>query len=189
MNLSITVIRSRRRTLALEIRPDCTVTVRAPLACTDEEIRRFVARKESWILSHLEKMRSETARMDPASGALRRLSSKELEALADAAMKDLPERCAKFAPLVGVSYGRITIRNQKTRWGSCSAAGNLNFNCLLMMAPPEIRDYVVVHELCHRKELNHSARFWAEVERVLPDYKERRKWLKEHGNALMARIS
>ena len=91
MNLSITVIRSRRRTLALEIRPDCTVTVRAPLACTDEEIRRFVARKESWILSHLEKMRSETARTDPASDAPRRLSSRELKALADAAMKDLED--------------------------------------------------------------------------------------------------
>ena len=188
MNLAITVIRSRMRTLALEIRPDCTVVVRAPLSCPDAEIRRFVSLKESWILSHLEKMRSETGLSGRDSAAPARFSREELEALAEDAMKDLPERCAKYAPLVGVRYGRVTIRNQKTRWGSCSAAGNLNFNCLLMMAPPEVRDYVVVHELCHRKELNHSARFWSEVEHVLPDYKERRKWLKDHGNALMARM-
>ena len=86
---------------------------------------------------------------------------------------------------VGVTYGRITIRNQRTRWGSCSAKGNLNFNCLLMKAPPEVLDYVVVHELCHRLEMNHSPRFWAQVERVLPDYKVSRKWLREHGNELM----
>ena len=74
---------------------------------------------------------------------------------------------------------------QKSRWGSCSAKGNLNFNCLLMRAPEEILDYVIVHELCHRKEMNHSDRFWAEVEKVMPSYKERRKWLKDHGNELM----
>ena len=188
MNLAVTVIRSRRRTLALEIRPDCTVVVRAPLSCTDSEIRRFVSLKESWLLDHLEKMRSETGLSGRDAEAPVRFSREELEALAEAAMKDLPERCEKYASLAGVRYGRVTIRNQKTRWGSCSAAGNLNVNCLLMMAPPEVRDYVVVHELCHRKELNHSARFWAEVERILPDYKERRKWLKDHGNALMARM-
>ena len=78
-----------------------------------------------------------------------------------------------------MTYGRITIRAQRSRWGSCSSKGNLNFNCLLMLTPSEIRDYVVVHELCHRIELNHSAYFWAEVARILPDYKECRKWLIE----------
>ena len=102
--------------------------------------------------------------------------------------KDLPERTAYFARLLNVTYGRITIRSQRTRWGSCSAAGNLNFNCLLMLTPGEIRDYVVVHELCHRKELNHSARFWNLVEEVLPDYRTRRQWLKDHGGSLIARL-
>ena len=73
--------------------------------------------------------------------------------------------------------------------GSCSGAGNLNFNCLLMLAPPEVRDYGVVHELCHRKEMNHSARFWKEVENILPDYRQRRAWLKENGGRLIARMT
>ena len=89
---------------------------------------------------------------------------------------------------MNLQYGRITIRNQKTRWGSCSGKGNLNFNCLLMLAPDEIVDYVVVHELCHLIEMNHSKAFWAQVENVLPDYRERRKWLKDHGNEIMRRM-
>ena len=95
---------------------------------------------------------------------------------------------ARFAALVGVTYGRITIRAQKSRWGSCSGKGNLNFNCLLMLCSEDVRDYVVVHELCHRKELNHSPRFWAEVEKVLPGYKVQRKWLKDNGGGLIRRL-
>ena len=93
-----------------------------------------------------------------------------------------------YAPRIGVSYGRITIRSQRTRWGSCSAQGNLNFNCLLSLCPEEVRDYVVIHELCHRKEMNHSPKFWAEVEKVMPDYARHRKWLKENGGSLIARL-
>ena len=104
-------------------------------------------------------------------------------------MKVVPGRVAHFASLVGVNYGRITIRNQRTHWGSCSSKGNLNFNCLLMLAPAEVLDYVVVHELCHRKEMNHSARFWTEVEKVIPDYKVHEKWLKTEGSRLMRRMT
>jgi predicted metal-dependent hydrolase len=108
--------------------------------------------------------------------------------LAQQAKAHLPKRVAYFAARIGVTYGRITIRNQTSRWGSCSDQGNLNFNCLLMLAPASVQDYVVVHELCHRKEMNHSARFWAEVEKIVPDYKVQRAWLKENGGALIARM-
>ena len=99
----------------------------------------------------------------------------------------IPARVAYYAAQIGVSYGRITIRCQRTRWGSCSSAGNLNFNCLLLLAPPRVLDSVVVHELCHRKQMNHSAAFYREVYRVFPDYDRCRLWLRENGGALLAR--
>ena len=116
-----------------------------------------------------------------------KLTMQEIQELADQAVKVIPQRVAYYAPKIGVDYGRITIRNQKTRWGSCSANGNLNFNCLLMLTPSEVIDSVVVHELCHRKEMNHSDRFYAEVLRVFPDYWKWNRWLKENGGQLMQR--
>lgn len=91
----------------------------------------------------------------------------------------IPLRVEHYAPIVGVSYNRVSIKDVKSRWGSCSADGNLNFNYRLVSFPMEILDYVVVHELCHRLHMNHSKDFWNEVERVIPDYKEKRAWLKE----------
>ena len=81
------------------------------------------------------------------------------------------------------------IRRQRSRWGSCSSKGNLNFNCLLLLAPPEVFDSVVVHELCHRREMNHSERFYAEVLHVFPEYWQWNRWLKENGKLLMARMA
>lgn len=180
----IQVIRSSRKSIAIEIKPDFQIVVRAPRPMTNREIRRFVAEKEDWIEKHLELMRIQAEEKEKQP-KVQKMTREEIRLLAKEAFKVIPERVSYYAPLVGVTYGRITIRNQKTRWGSCSSKGNLNFNCLLMKAPPEVMDYVIVHELCHRKEMNHSKSFWNEVERVLPDYKKSRQWLKENGGAMI----
>ena len=116
------------------------------------------------------------------------LSPEQIRELAEQAKTVIPQRVAHFAPLVGVTWGRITIRSQKSKWGSCSSKGNLNFNCLLMLAPPQVLDAVVVHELCHRLEMNHSPRFYAHVHRVMPDYDVWNRWLTQNGPELMLRM-
>ena len=178
-NISYQIIRSSRKTMSLQIRPDGSVIVRSPRRVPVSEIQAFVRSKEAWISGHLERIFSRP-RISP-------LTQAEKEALSADARVHLSRKTAFWAERAGVSYGRITIRMQKTRWGSCSAEGNLNFNLLLMLAPEPVQDYVVVHELCHRKEMNHSARFWAEVEKLIPDYRTCRKWLKDNGGALMLR--
>lgn len=183
----IRVIRSKRKTIAIQIDGDLQLTVRAPLRMPDSAVRKFIEERTPWIEKNMRKMKERQEALAAAPEEL--LTAEELRGLAKEAVEYIPGRVSFYAEMIGVSYGRITIRNQRSRWGSCSGAGNLNFNCLLMLTPPDIIDYVVVHELCHRLEMNHSPYFWAEVERVLPDYKKRRKWLKDNGEKIMRRIS
>ena len=185
--ISIRIIRSSRRTLSLQVRRGGEVIVRAPLHASLKEINAFIRKNSAWLEKHLAAVQKEKEEEEKHPVEL--LTMEEIRSLADEAMRVLPARVSHFASLAGVTYGRITIRNQKTRWGSCSSKGNLNFNCLLMLAPPSVQDYVVVHELCHRKEMNHSPRFWAEVERIIPDYKTYEKWLKTDGKHLMRRMT
>ena len=180
MAVSYQIIRSARKTISLEIRPDGTLLVRAPRRLSDRAIRDFVLSRESWLREKLKKYEGRPS--------LPPLTAKELEALKKQARADLTARAIRLAPIVGVNFGRVTIRAQKSRWGSCSREGNLNFNCLLMLVPEEVREYVVIHELCHRKEMNHSKAFYAEVRRVFPDYWKWDKWLKENGDKLMRRM-
>ncbi len=112
----------------------------------------------------------------------------QINFLIDEAMEYIPKTVEKYAKIIGVDYGRITIRAQKTRWGSCSAKRNLNFNCLLMLLREELRDYVIIHELCHIKEMNHSPAFWQEVEKYCPDHKSLRKELREDAKELIPRL-
>ena len=178
MKFNAQVIRSSRRTVAVEITRDRRVLVRAPLRMKDRDIETFLELKSPWIAAHLARP---VATQPP-------LTEAEKAALMAVARDDIPHRVAQFAPQVGVSVGRITIRCQHTRWGSCSSKENLNFNCLLMLCPEWVRDYVVIHELCHRREMNHSPRFWALVAANCPDYAAARKWLKTQGRAIMERI-
>lgn len=101
-----------------------------------------------------------------------------------AAAEYIPARVTYYHQFTGGSFQRITIRAQKTRWGSCSSRGTLSFNWRLMLAPPRVLDYVVVHELCHLKHMDHSRNFWNAVAEIMPDYKEHKKWLKENGARL-----
>ena len=179
----IQVIRSRRKTLSIQIENAGRILVRAPLGLPEAEIRRFVEEKRGWIEKHL----VQVSRREEAARQASRITPEEMHQLGNEALAWFPPRVRFFAERLGIRYGRITIRNQKTRWGSCSSAGNLNFNCLLMLCPEEVRDYVIVHELCHRKEMNHSPRFWAEVEKVLPEYRKALKWLKTEGQVILAR--
>ena len=178
--LPVNIIKSKRKTIAIQLKDD-GIYVRAPKGMSQRGINDIIIQKSDWIEKHwkiMQERHQSLEKIEPYTEA-------ELKVMIEEAKRVIPQKVKYYAPLVGVNYGRITIRNQKTRWGSCSSKGNLNFNCLLMNCPEEVMDYIVVHELCHRKEMNHSARFYAEVERVFPEYKRCQKWLKENGTNVM----
>ena len=169
------VIRSARKTMTLEVRRDGNVIVRAPLRTGLPRIKRFVNQKQEWVLGCLERTK-EYREQKPLSADL---SESKRNVYIRKAKETITKRVSYFARLMGVSYRNITIREQKTRWGSCSSEKNLNFNWKLVLLAPELLDYVVVHELAHRREMNHSKNFWKIVEAELPDYREQRRRLKE----------
>lgn len=185
--MEITVIKSRRKTIAIQVNSDLSVTVRAPYGVTEKYIEEFLNKNEAWINKQMNVIKAKKKSVE--SGNVENVTLDKIKALADQALEIIPTRVEYFAKIIGVTYGNITIRNQKTRWGSCSSKGNLNFNCLLMLAPPEVLDYVVVHELCHRKQMNHSKAFWTEVQKAFPDYKESINWLKEEGSQIMYMVT
>ena len=176
------LIRARRKTLFIRITQEGNLEIRAPLGMPKGEIEAFLKEKAQWIETHRAKVLAEYAQGQEAP-----LGEEEILTLAEQMRQRLPEKLNRHAASMGVTFGRVTIRCQQTRWGSCSGKGNLNFNCLLMLAPEEVLDYVVVHELAHRKQMNHSALFWQEVAREYPDYKKSLRWLKDRGGALLSR--
>lgn len=176
------LIRARRKTLSIRITQEGNLEIRAPLGMPKGEIEAFLKEKAQWIETHRAKVLAEYAQGQEAP-----LGEEEILTLAEQMRQRLPEKLNRHAASMGVTFGRVTIRCQQTRWGSCSSRGNLNFNCLLMLAPEGVLDYVVVHELAHRKQMNHSALFWQEVARECPDYKKSLRWLKDRGGALLSR--
>ena len=175
--IRISVIRSARKSLGLEVRDANTVLARIPTRVSDRELKAFVENHRSWILEKTEVMaeREEKRKSTPAPPP-------ELLSKTDRMKIQLKigKRVRHYCEAMGVTVGYVTVKNQKTRWGSCSAKGNVNFNYQLAFLPDELLDYVVIHELAHRRHMNHSRAFWAEVEKYCPDYLERRKQLKEY---------
>ncbi len=188
---SVDVIRSHRKTLAIEIQGNGDILVRAPIRISDRRILRFVREHEDWIERKSEEVRKrqlEFRRECQRQGISASYSEDELRELSERARKVLREKTDYYAKKMGTEVNRIAIRRQRSRWGSCSSRGNLNFNCLLMLCPDPVQDYVVVHELAHRFEMNHSAAFWKIVGDYCPDYRTSRAWLKENGGQLIARL-
>lgn len=178
------IIRSRRKSAALQISDEGKLIVRVPLWYSDRDISEMIEKNRKWIEVHTAaamKRNSDLEKLEP-------FTADELEEMAQRALRVIPEKVRYYAEKLGVTYGRITIRNQKTRWGSCTAKGNLNFNCLLMAVPEEVLDSVVVHELCHRLHMDHSKAFYEDVYRVFPEYDRCNKWLKENGKLLIGRM-
>ncbi len=165
-------VKSNRKTIAIQIKEDGRVVVRTPYSMSRVKAEQFIEERRDWILKNQKALKEKQDQKMMITQEMRKAGVEK-------AMEIFPKRVEYYARLMGISYGRITIREQKTRWGSCSGRGNLNFNWKLTLMPPEILDYVVVHELAHRKEMNHSRDFWKIVEQVLPDYQKRRKRLKE----------
>ena len=177
------IIRTDRKTLAITIK-NGELIVRAPRRLGDAKIRDFVSRHTAWIDKHM------------AAVKAKEIALEDIEPMTEAEMKELrarakdvfAERVAYYASLLGVSYGKVSVRCQKTRWGSCNREGDLSLNCLLLLAPSEVLDSVVAHELCHRKYMNHSNLFYEALYSVFPNYDECRRWLKENGEALWHRV-
>lgn len=175
--MNIQVIKSRRRTIGIEVNADGKVIVRTPLRMSSTEINRFIEEHDEWIRQKLDFVRQKSDnRHGTGAPGIECLSKQELDNIKDTFEK----RVQFYCNIMNVSVGRITIRNQKTRWGSCSSKGNVNFNYQLYYMPQELMDYVIVHELSHRRYMNHSAQFWSEVEKYCPEYGTCRKQLKEY---------
>ncbi len=178
------LIRSKRKTLSLRITQDAVLQIRAPYQMSDREIRNFLLEKQDWIEKNIAKMREEMS----LQKKIIPFTEKELKDLTLGAKDYFPKKAKDYAEQMGVTFERITIKKQKTRWGSCSSKGNLNFNCLLMELPESTRDYVIVHELSHRIHMNHSPAFWRTVKKYCPDYKKEERILKEQGSPLLKRL-
>lgn len=188
MNIPFQVVRSARKTVAIQVKQDGTVTVRAPRRCSQAAIDSFVHEKQDWIQMQLALCSQKEAGKEirRVQGGIMSIPETEAGCLTyrSQAKQVFARKVAWYARQMQVSYGTITIREQKTRWGSCSSRGNLNFNWRLILAPEPVLDYVVIHELAHRKEMNHSAGFWGIVEEMMPDYRQYRGWLKQYGDCL-----
>ncbi len=175
---------SCRRSIAIEIKSDGSLIIRAPQFISQKRIDRFIAQKRGWIIKTVQKVNDRQM----VEQTIVPLTDNERAKLKAAAMEYFPQTVEYYAKLAGIKYGKLSYRFQKTRWGSCNRKGDISFNCVLMLAPGRVRESVVVHELCHIKHFNHSSSFYREITKLMPDYKEVNDWFKQNGQSLLAKI-
>lgn len=164
---------SRSRRMRVSVYSGGEVYVTAPQSATSLMIDRFLAQHAKWIFKNIQRFKK-----FPAVTLVPPANRKDYILHKDAALRLAKDRLQHFNKFYGFSYGKISIKNQKTLWGSCSKSGNLNFTYRIAMLPEKFSDYIIVHELCHRGEFNHSQKFWDLVAQTIPDYKELRKTLR-----------
>ena len=182
-SVTVRVERQIRKTYRIDALEDGTLSVRAPRAASESDVRTLL--EKNW--PGIEKMRLKKAEvLDKAR--VEPITPEEVSALADEALRVLPEKVRFYAAKANVTFGRITVRNQVSKWRRCSSHGNLSFNCIVMLTPEYVQDYLVAHEVCHRKHMDHSAAFWRDVERICPDWRRGRDYLKKNGNSLIERM-
>ena len=167
------VVRSKRKSLALEVTRDLEVIVRAPFFVTEAQIERFVEGHQQWLKKAIDRVRERRENYTP-------LSEEQIAALKKAARDYIPAKVMEYSDIMGLKPIGIKITSARTRFGSCSGKNSLCFSYLLMQKPLEAVDYVIVHELAHIKHKNHGKQFYALVEKYMPDYRERNKMLKHN---------
>ena len=184
--IDYTIVRSKRRSIGFEVRPGGKITVRIPMRASVNSVKEIIEDKKDWLYEMYLKQKDkidtdslrEAERNDPRTAYLEKKYRQ-------AAKRYIYERVEYYIDMIGGHYSSIRIGDQKTRWGSCSNNGTLSFSWRLMLAPPRVLDYVVIHEICHLTYMDHSKNFWDLVSIYDPDYKEHRKWLKENGDSLI----
>ena len=184
--IDYTIVRSKRRSIGFEVRPGGKITVRIPMRASVNTVKEIIEDKKDWLYEMYLKQKDkidtdslrEAERNDPRTAYLEKKYRQ-------AAKRYIYERVEYYIDMIGGHYSSIRIGDQKTRWGSCSNNGTLSFSWRLMLAPPRVLDYVVIHEICHLTYMDHSKNFWDLVSVYDPDYKEHRKWLKENGDSLI----
>ncbi len=192
MKITVNITHSNRSTVRVEVKSNTSIELDVPKDMSRDTVERFINEQRLFVDQRPGSVTTWRVEIPTRKRTAKKSSSgfseRELDELKACAREAIPKRVAELAPLLGVTYNDIRIKAQKTRWGSCSSKNNLNFNCLLMLCPDEVRDYVIIHELCHLKHLDHSKKFWAEVERYCPSYKAQDKWLTSEGSLLMRRL-
>lgn len=192
------LIKSKRRTISLQIKPDGALIVRVPLRVDMKRVYNFIKEKNKWIITKQSEIKNKFLQREQLRSELGAPGLNEVLFLGEKiklelkkselilwykreALKHLSARVDFFTKKFFLNYSRVKINSAKTRWGSCSSRGNINFSWRLIMAPPQVVDYVVIHEIAHLKHKNHSQKFWNFVAEMMPDFAQHRKWLKKHG--------